>query len=54
MSLVAYSIRSVLLLFHIVLIASCTISANQPASKSWYVAYKHVNVDSIIQFAIEN
>ncbi len=51
MSLDVYPTRSVLLLFHIVLIASCTISTKQPASTNQYVAHKQVNVDSIIQFA---
>jgi len=46
--------RSVLLLFHIMLMASCTISTKQPASMSQYVAHKQVKVDSILQFAIGN
>ena len=33
---------------------SYTISIKQPASTSQYVAHKHVKVDSLLQFAIEN
>ena len=46
-SLSAYFMCLVLILFHVVLMASCTISTKQPASTSQYVVHKQVKVDSL-------